>query len=299
MALARSTLYYEPMGESAEDLALMRCLDEQYTKTPFYGSRNMVTELKDQGWKVNRKRVQRLMRLMGLEAIYPKPRLSEPAAGHRMYPYLLRNVSVKRPNHVWSTDITYIRLRGGFVYLVAILDWYSRYVLAWEVSTTLDTSFCLSTLDWALKTGKPEIFNSDQGAQFTSVDFTGRLKEEGIQISMDGRGRALDNVFVERLWRTVKYEEVYLNDYSGVPEAVESLGAYFPFYNFRRPHQSLGNQTPAAIYFGIPKRTPQYEKLAMLQLGRVADRRLPGILERNFLHGEEESKRVPLRGTFS
>ena len=299
MALARSTLYYEPVGESAEDLALMRWLDEQYTKTPFYGSRNMVTELKDQGWKVNRKRVQRLMRLMGLEAIYPKPRLSKPAAGHRIYPYLLRNVSIERPNQVWSTDITYIRLRGGFVYLVAILDWYSRYVLAWEVSTTLDTSFCLSALDWALKTGKPEIFNSDQGAQFTSAEFTERLKDEGIQISMDGRGRALDNVFVERLWRTVKYEEVYLNDYSGVTDAIESLGAYFPFYNFGRPHQSLENQTPAAIYFGIPKRTPQYEKLAMLQLGGAADRRLPGILERNFLPGEGESKRMPLRGSFS
>jgi len=273
-SLARSTLYYEPVGDSAEDLKLMRWIDEQYTRTPFYGSRRMVVELKDQGWNVNRKRVQRLMQRMGLEAIYPKPRLSDPAPGHRIYPYLLRNVKIERPNQVWSTDITYVRLRGGFVYLVAILDWYSRYVLAWEVSTTLDTSFCLSALDWALRKGKPEIFNSDQGAQFTSADFTGRLKDEGIQISMDGRGRALDNVFVERLWRSVKWEEIYLKDYSGVPDAIDNLCVYFPFYNFDRPHQSLGNQTPAAVYFGIPKRTPQYQKLAMLQVSRVGDRRL-------------------------
>jgi putative transposase len=273
-SLARSTLYYEPVGDSAEDLKLMRWIDEQYTRTPFYGSRRMVVELKDQGWNVNRKRVQRLMQRMGLEAIYPKPRLSDPAPGHRIYPYLLRNVKIERPNQVWSTDITYVRLRGGFVYLVAILDWYSRYVLAWEVSTTLDTSFCLSALDWALRKGTPEIFNSDQGAQFTSADFTGRLKDEGIQISMDGRGRALDNVFVERLWRSVKWEEIYLKDYSGVPDAIDNLGVYFPFYNFDRPHQSLGNQTPAAVYFGIPKRTPQYQKMAMLQVSRVGDRRL-------------------------
>jgi len=273
-SLARSTLYYEPVGDSAEDLKLMRWIDEQYTRTPFYGSRRMVVELKDQGWNVNRKRVQRLMQRMGLEAIYPKPRLSDPAPGHRIYPYLLRNVKIERPNQVWSTDITYVRLRGGFVYLVAILDWYSRYVLAWEVSTTLDTSFCLSALDWALRKGKPEIFNSDQGAQFTSADFTGRLKDEGIQISMDGRGRALDNVFVERLWRSVKWEEIYLKDYNSVPDAIDNLGVYFPFYNFHRPHQSLGNQTPAAVYFGIPKKTPQYQKLAMLQVSRVGDRRL-------------------------
>ena len=262
--LARSKLYYEPVEESAEDLELMRWIDEQYTRTPFYGSRRMVIGLNEHGWQVSRKRVQRLMRRMGLEAIYPKPRLSEPTPGHRIYPYLLRNVKIERPNQVWSSDITYVRLRGGFVYLVAILDWYSRYVLAWEVSTTLDTSFCLSALDWALRKGKPEIFNSDQGAQYTSAEFTGRLKDEGIQISMDGRGRALDNVFVERLWRTVKWEEIYLKDYGGVPDTIGNLGRYFPFYNFERPHQSLGNQTPAAVYFGIPKRTPQYQKLTML-----------------------------------
>jgi putative transposase len=272
--LARSTLYYEPVGDSAEDLELMRLIDEQYTRTPFYGSRRMKLALEQYGWQVNRKRIQRLMQRMGLEAIYPKPRLSSPAPNHQIYPYLLRNVKIERANQVWSSDITYVRLRGGFVYLVAILDWYSRYVLAWEVSTTLDTSFCLSALDWALRKGKPEIFNSDQGAQFTSADFTGRLQHEGIRISMDGRGRALDNVFVERLWRTVKWEEIYLKDYNGVPDAVDNLGIYFPFYNFDRPHQSLGNKTPAAVYFGIPKRTPQYQKLAMLLVSRAGDRRL-------------------------
>jgi putative transposase len=251
--LARSSLYYEPVGDSAEDLELMRRIDEQYTRTPFYGSRRMTFELNQQGWKVNRKRVQRLMQRMGLEAIYPKPRLSNPAPGHRIYPYLLRGVKIERPNQVWSTDITYIRLRGGFIYLVAVIDWYSRYVLSWEVSVTLDTSFCVSALDWALKDSTPDIFNSDQGAQFTSDEFTSRLKDRGIKISMDGRGRALDNVFVERLWRSVKWEEVYLKDYSGVADAIRNLSLYFHFYNHQRPHQSLNNQTPAAVYFGVRK----------------------------------------------
>lgn len=252
----------------------MRLLDEQYTRTPFYGSRRMKIALGELGWEVNRKRVQRLMQRMGLEAIYPKPRLSDPAPGHRIYPYLLRGVKIERSNQVWSTDITYVRLRGGFVYLVAILDWYSRYVLAWEVSVTLDTSFCLSALDWALRKAKPEIFNSDQGAQFTSDDFTGRLKDHGIQISMDGRGRALDNVFVERLWRSVKWEEVYLKDYGGVLDAIRNLSWYFQFYNHERPHQSLDNQTPAAVYFGIEQKTPPQKKPAMLLVGSTVDRRL-------------------------
>lgn len=278
----RSSFYYEPVGDSAEDLELMKRIDEHYTRTPFYGSRRIAFELNQEGMKVNRKRVQRLMRRMGLEAIYPKPHLSKPAPGHRIYPYLLRNVKIERPNQVWSTDITYVRLRGGFIYLVAVLDWYSRYVLSWEVSTTLDTSFCLSALDWALRDGKPEIFNSDQGAQFTSESFTGRLEERGIQISMDGRGRALDNVFVERLWRTVKWEEIYLKDYSSVLDAIYNLKIFFPVYNFARPHQSLRYQTPAAVYFGIPKTDPRYEKLAMLQLDPAADRRSQGILERSF-----------------
>lgn len=248
--LARSSLYYEPVGDSDEDLELMRLIDELYTQAPYYGSRKITFELNQQGRKVNRKRVQRLMRRMGLEAIYPKPRLSNPAPGHQIYPYLLRGVRIDRPDQVWSTDITYIRLRGGFIYLVAVIDWYSRYVLSWEVSVTLDTSFCVSALDWALKDRTPEIFNSDQGAQFTSEEFTGRLKDRGIKISMDGRGRALDNVFVERLWRSVKHEEVYLKDYSDVADAIENLSRYFYRYNHQRPHQSLGYKTPAAVYFG-------------------------------------------------
>jgi putative transposase len=251
--LARSSLYYEPVGDSDEDLELMRRIDEQYTQTPFYGSRKMAFVLSKPGKNVNRKRVQRLMQRLGLEAIYPKPRLSNPAPGHRIYPYLLRGVKVERPNQVWSTDITYIRLHGGFIYLVAVIDWYSRYVLSWEVSVTLDTGFCLSALDWALENSTPDIFNSDQGAQFTSDEFTNRLKDRGIQISMDGRGRALDNVFVERLWRSVKWEEVYLKDYSGVADAIDNLSRYFHCYNHERPHQSLNYQTPAAVYFGVRK----------------------------------------------
>jgi putative transposase len=250
--LSRSTWYYRPgQGESAENLELMRLLDEQYMRTPFYGSRRMTQWLRsEQGWEVNRKRVQRLMQQMGIEAIYAKPRLSQPAPGHRIYPYLLRGLKIERPNQVWSTDITYIRLRGGFVYLVAIMDWFSRYVMAWEVSATLETSFCVSALEWALRTGgAPEIFNSDQGSQFTSEEFTERLRARGIQISMDGRGRALDNVFVERLWRSVKYEEVYLKDYDGMKDATDNLSRYFRFYNHERPHQSLGYRTPAAMHF--------------------------------------------------
>lgn len=227
----------------------MREIDEQYTRTPFYGVRKMTWWLGQQGSKVNPKRVRRLMRQMGLEAIYPKPRLSQPAPGHRIYPYLLRGLEIDRPNHVWSSDITYIRMRHGFIYLVAVMDWYSRYVLAWEVSVSLETSFCLAALDWALDHGRPEIFNTDQGSQFTSEDFTGRLEKHGIDISMDGRGRAIDNIFVERLWRTVKYEEVFLKDYLDVVDAIANLKNYFGFYNRERPHQSLGYQTPAAVYF--------------------------------------------------
>lgn len=228
----------------------MRWLDEQYTRTPFYGIRRMTAWLRQQGHGANHKRVARLMRQMGLEAIYPKPRLTKPAPGHRIYPYLLTGLSIIRPDQVWSTDITYVRLRHGFVYLVAIMDWFSRYVLAWEISVTLDTAFCLGALEWALGHQRPEIFNSDQGAQFTSTAFTDRLHAQGVRISMDGRGRALDNIFVERLWRTVKYEEVYLKDYQSVPEAVENLGRYFEFYNRERLHQSLGYCTPAGVYYG-------------------------------------------------
>jgi putative transposase len=248
LGLARSTLYDQPLGASAENLQLMRLLDEQYTATPFYGLRRMTAWLRGQGYTVTRKRVARLMRVIGLEAMYPKPRLSQPAAGQMIYPYLLRGVTVERLNQVWSADITYIRLQGGFVDLVAVMDWFSRYVLSWAISITMDTAFCVEALDQALGHGHPEIFNTDQGVQFTSQAFTARLKEGGIRISMDGRGRALDNVFVERLWRTVKYEEVYLRDYQTVWEARHGLAHYFVFYNEERLHQALGYRPPAAVY---------------------------------------------------
>lgn len=230
----------------------MRLLDEQYTRTPFYGIRRMTAWLQQQGYQVNHKRVARLLRLLGLEAIYQKPRWSQPGTGQQIYPYLLRGLKIERRNQVWSTDITYIRLHGGFVYLTAVLDWYSRYVLSWEVSTTLETDFCTSALKQALAQATPEIFNTDQGVQFTSQAFTGLLKARQIAISMDGRGRALDNIFVERLWRSVKYEEVYLSDYAGVPQAITGLGKYFKFYNHERLHQSLNYQTPAAVYYRQP-----------------------------------------------
>ncbi len=249
LGLPRSSWYYRPVGESAENLTLLRLLDEQYTRCPFYGVRRMTAWLGTQGHEVNRKRVARLMRQLGIAAIYPKPRLSTPGDGHEIYPYLLRDVVVERCDQVWSTDITYIRLAQGFVYLVAILDWFSRYVLAWELSVTMDVSFCLDALERALEQGKrPEIFNSDQGAQFTSREFTERPHLANIRISMDGRGRALDNVFVERLWRTVKYEEVYLKDYGSPREARQSLSKYFAFYNHERLHQALDYRTPAAVY---------------------------------------------------
>jgi putative transposase len=249
VGLPRSTYYYQSCGESEENLTLMRLLDKQYTDTPYYGVRRMTAWLRSQGYHVNHKRVARLMHTMGIEAIYPKPHLSQGHPTHRVYPYLLRGVPITRVNQVWSTDITYIRLHGGFIYLVAVMDWFSRYVLSWAVSITMDVGFCLEALDHALEVAQPEIFNSDQGAQFTSLDFTGRLASAGIQISMDGRGRALDNVFVERLWRTVKYEEVYLKDYETPREAIQGLGTFFVRYNELRQHQSLAYQTPAAVYF--------------------------------------------------
>lgn len=221
----------------------MRKIDELYTQTPFYGSRKVAIVL-----SINRKRAQRLMRAMGLAAIYPKPRTSQPAAGHKIYPYLLRNVAITRPDQVWSSDITYIPLRHGFLYLTAVMDWYSRYVLAWRLSNTLEGRFCLEALDEALAMRRPEIFNSDQGSQFTATAFTGRLQKCGVAISMDGRGRALDNVFVERLWRSVKYEEVYLKDYLDGWEAERSLAHYFEFYCQRRLHQALNYRTPAEVY---------------------------------------------------
>jgi len=248
LGLARSSYYDDPVPESEENLVLMRMLDEQYTRTPFYGARKMAAWLDTQGYPVERKRVRRLLHLMGLEAIYPKPRTSLPGATTQRYPYLLRGMSIERCNQVWSCDITYIRLQRGFIYLIAVIDWFSRYVLAWEISITLDTSFCLEALDRALRVATPEIFNSDQGVQFTSSEFTNRLKSADIRISWDGRGRALDNIFVERLWRSVKYEEVYIKDYQNVPDAVRNLRDYFTFYNHERLHQALDYQTPAQVY---------------------------------------------------
>lgn len=248
VGMSRTGLYYKEHGESTENLGLMRLLDEQYTRAPFYGVERMTAWLRAQGYEVNQKRVRRLLRLLGLEAVYPKPCLSKAQTGHRIYPYLLRGVVIDKVNQVWSTDITYVRLWQGFVYLVAVMDWYSRYVLAWEVSVNLESSFCVSALECALRQATPAIFNSDQGAQFTSAVFTGRLLQQGIEISMDGRGRALDNIFVERLWRSVKYEEIYLKDYRGVPDAISGLRAYFEFYNRERLHQSLNYKTPEAVY---------------------------------------------------
>lgn len=243
IGLPRSTYYYQPQPESAENLRLMRRLDELYLECPFFGSRRMAVEL-----QVNRKRIQRLMRIMGIEALYPKPNLSRPAPGHEIYPYLLRGVPIERPQQVWSTDITYVPMRGGFLYLVAVMDWFSRFVLSWELSNTLESGFCLTAMEAALRFGQPEIWNSDQGSQFTSADFLAPLKARGIKISMDGRGRALDNVFIERLWRSVKYELIYPGDFAGGAELYPALEQYFHFYNHRRPHQALDYRTPAELF---------------------------------------------------
>jgi len=254
LGLSRSSFYYEPATESEENLALMRLIDQQYTAQPVYGSRKMTAWLQAQGHPVNRKRVQRLMRLMGLEAVYPKPKLSAAGLGHKVFPYLLRGVTIEQVDQVWSTDITYVPLAKGFLYLAAVIDWFSRYVLAWRLSNTLDGSFCLELLDDALGRGRPEVFNTDQGSQFTAAAFTGRLLAAGVKVSRDGKGRCLDNVFVERLWRTVKYEDVYLRCYETVPELTKGLQRYFPFYNEERPHQSLGYRTPAQVYLeGRPR----------------------------------------------
>ena len=250
LGVNRSGLYCQPVGESEENLMLMRLIDEEYTRHPFYGSRRMAAWLCGQGNEVNRKRAARLMKGMGIEALYPKPKLSQPGEGHKIHPYLLKGVEVTRVNQVWSTDITYIRMAKGFVYLVAVMDWFSRYVLSWELSVTMDLDFCVEALQRALGRGRPEIFNSDQGSQFTSGKFAGELERRGIAISMDGRGRCFDNIFIERLWRSLKYEEIYLKDYGLVPEARAGIGTWFRFYNQERLHQSLGYRTPAELYLG-------------------------------------------------
>ena len=261
LGLSRAALYYRPMEASSYELELMTLIDRQYLRTPFYGSRRMTAWLQTQGHMVNRKRVQRLMQLMGLEAIYQRPRTSRPAPEHRIYPYLLRGLVIERVNQVWAADITYIPMARGFLYLVVVMDWVSRYVLAWRLSNLLDASFCIEALEEALSQGRPEIFNTDQGSQFTDDDFTGMLCTHGVAISMDGRGRFSDNIFVERLWRSLKYEEVYLRAYESVAEARQRIAAYFKFYNNDRLHQALGYRAPRQVF-------EEAMQFAKLQRGR-------------------------------
>ena len=246
--ISRSSVYYSSSKASQHELKLMRLIDEQYLRTPFYGSRKMVAWLRSQGYSVNRKRVQRLMRRMGIEAIYRRPRTTRPDSGHKVYPYLLRGLQIDKVNQVWTTDITYIPMARGFIYLVCIMDWHSRYVLSWRLSNTLETGFCVDALEEALSSEAPEIFNTDQGSQFTSEAFTEALLNRGVHISMDSVGAYMDNIFIERLWKSVKYEEVYLNAYESVVEARAGIGAYLRFYNNERPHQALDYQTPAQVF---------------------------------------------------
>jgi putative transposase len=248
VGLVRASFYYQPATASSLNLLLMRLLDEQYLRTPFYGWPRMTEYLRRLGYAINPKRIRRLMRIMGLQAIYPKRRTTVPAKDHRVYPYLLRGLEVVAPNQVWCADITYVPMIQGFMYLVAVMDWFSRYVLSWELSNTLDGAFCLTAVQSALRQGQPQIFNTDQGSQFTARAFTETLETAGIRISMDGRGRALDNVFVERLWRSVKYEDIYLKEYNSVVSLLDGLEAYFSFYNDERPHQSLGYRTPREVH---------------------------------------------------
>jgi len=255
LGLPRASFYYQPRPITALEELLLRLIDEVYTRCPFYGVRRITAWLRRQDHDVNPKRVRRLMRRMGLEALYPRRRLSLSAPGHTKYPYLLRDLRIERPNQVWCTDITYERLSNGFVYLTVIMDWHSRYVLSWEISTSMETRFCLTALERALSIATPTIFNSDQRSQFTSTEFAGRLTDAGVLISRDGRGRVFDNIFVERLWRSVKYEEVYLKAYQTVREAKESLGSYFRFYNTERLHEALGYRTPLEVYRGKERLT--------------------------------------------
>lgn len=248
LGLHRSNLYYDPAPESAENLQLMRLLDEEHLRRPNRGSRQMVDFLKDEGHAVNRKRIQRLMRKMGIESVAPKPRMTLANASNPVYPYLLRNLEIVRPNQVWCSDITYIPMEFGFLYLVAVMDWYSRYVISWRLSNSMDVDFCIEALEEALSQGRPEVFNTDQGSQFTSREHTDVLKSQDVAISMDGRGRAIDNVMIERLWRTVKYEEVYLKSYESGADCHKGLATYFDYYDHDRRHQSLARQTPWEVY---------------------------------------------------
>ena len=252
VGLNRATYYWQPASESPLNLELMQRIDQEYTRTPFYGYRKMTVRLNTQhGFAVNHKRIARLMGKMGLQAIYPRPRTSIPDQKHKKYPYLLRGLDIKRPNQVWAADITYVPMPHGFIYLVAILDWFSRFVVAWQLSNTLDGAFCVEALRQALRHGQPEIFNTDQGVQFTAQAFTQELEAASIRISMDGRGRVFDNIFVERLWRTVKYEDIYIKEYATVPELLAGLSDYFNVYNYERPHQSLGYCTPTDVHFAV------------------------------------------------
>lgn len=248
LGLNRSSYYYRPAAESAFNLQLMRLIDEQYMKTPFYGYPKMTAHLRRAGYTVNPKRVYRLMQKMGIQAIHPQKRTTQPEAGHKIYPYLLRDLAITHPNQVWSSDITYVPMPRGFMYLVAVIDWYSRYVLAWQLSNTLDGRFCLDTLQHALQRGRPDLFNTDQGVQFTATAYIQCLEAASIRISMDGRGRALDNIFIERLWRSLKYEDIYLKEYATVSALAAGLERYFTFYNQERPHQSLKYATPAEVH---------------------------------------------------
>jgi len=249
LGVSRSSRYYQPVSDDGEDLVLMRRIDEIYLSKPFLGSRRISQALRQQGTTVNRKRIQRLMRLMGLEAVYAKPRTSEAAPEHTKFPYLLRHRTISRPNQVFAADITYIPMRHGFVYLVAVMDWYSRRVVAWQLSNTMDSDFCVAAAAEAIANfGAPDIFNTDQGSQFTDDNFTAPLLQAGVKVSMDGKGRWMDNVFIERLWRSLKHEEVYLNAYESIAEARAQIGAYIDYYNTERPHQALGYQTPDAFY---------------------------------------------------
>lgn len=250
LGINRSGLYYEARPLTKETLKIMRLLDEEHTRHPFYGVPKMTEFLRRKGYRVGRDRVRTLLRSMGLEAVYPKPKTSIKAKDHKIYPYLLKDVEVIRPNQVWSADLTYIRLEEGFVYLVAIVDWYSRYLISWRVSNTMDTNFCVEALEEALKYVRPEIFNTDQGSQFTSMAFTGILEKNGISISMDAKGRVFDNIFIERLWRTVKYENIYIKDYKTIPDLKTGLIEYFDFYNGERYHQNLDYKTPWEVYIG-------------------------------------------------
>lgn len=261
LSLSRSSLYYRPVSASAEEVALKHRIDAIYTAYPFFGSRRIAAQLRQEGRRINRKAVQRHMREMGIAGVAPGPNLSRRQQDHAVYPYLLRNITASYPNHVWGIDITYVRLQRGWLYLVAVLDWYSRYVVSWQLDDTLDIDFVLHTVDAALAQHRPVIWNSDQGSHFTSPQYTQRLLAAGVQISMDGKGRALDNVFTERLWRSVKYEEVYLHDYLSPRQAQHGLRTYFDFYNHRRPHQSLAYATPAVVYFGEPSAYREVQQL--------------------------------------